>query len=111
MAAADTVRSALAATESHPHEIVQLDLSKPSSVRAVAASINRNVSAGDIPLIRALVLNAGYRETGQQTWTEDGVDTTLASNYLGHWLFTLLLLQSMDRESGRIVVVGGWVHE
>jgi NAD(P)-dependent dehydrogenase (short-subunit alcohol dehydrogenase family) len=110
-AAAIAVRSALAATKAHPHDILQLDLSKPSSVRETAAAINRRVSAGEIPRIRALVINAAYRETGRQTWTEDGLDTAFASNYLGHWLLTLLLLQSMNWETGRIVVVGGIVHE
>lgn len=109
--AADTVHSALAATKAHPHDILQLDLSDLSSVRETAAAINKRVSAGDIPRIRALVLNAGYRETERQTWTEDGLDTAFASNYLGHWLLTLLLLQSMDWETGRVVVVGGIVHE
>ncbi|KAF2829101.1 putative short-chain dehydrogenase [Ophiobolus disseminans] len=109
--AADTVRSALAATKTHPHDILLLDLSKPSSVRETAAAINNRVSTGAIPRIRALILNAGYREIGSQTWTEDGLDTAFASNYLGHWLLTLLLLQSMDWESGRIVVVGGMVHD
>lgn len=109
--AADIVHAALAATESHSYDILQLDLSKPSSVREAAAAINRRVSVGEIPRIRALVLNAGYRETGQQTWTEDGLDSAFASNYLGHWLLTLLLLQSMDWEAGRVVVVGGMVHE
>jgi NAD(P)-dependent dehydrogenase (short-subunit alcohol dehydrogenase family) len=88
-----------------------MDLSNLSSVRDTAAAINRRVSAGEIPRIEALVLNAGYRETGQQTWTDDGFDTAFASNYLGHWLLTLLLLQSMNFDAGRIVIVGGMVHE
>ncbi len=32
-------------------------------------------------------------------------------NYLAHFLFTLLLLQSMDKTHGRIVVIGSWTHE
>jgi NAD(P)-dependent dehydrogenase (short-subunit alcohol dehydrogenase family) len=44
-AAAIAVRSALAATKAHPHDILQLDLSKPSSVRETAAAINRRVSS------------------------------------------------------------------
>lgn len=47
----------------------------------------------------------------RRTRTEKGLDIAFASNYLGHWLSVLLLLQSMDQESGRIVVVGSWVHE
>ncbi|KAH3913426.1 hypothetical protein HBI56_083670 [Parastagonospora nodorum] len=37
--------------------------------------------------------------------------TTTSNNYLDHWLFTLLLLQSMDRETGRVIVVGGMIHD
>jgi NAD(P)-dependent dehydrogenase (short-subunit alcohol dehydrogenase family) len=43
--------------------------------------------------------------------TSPAFDTAFASNYLDHWLFTLLLLQSMDRETGRVIIVGGMVHE
>ncbi|KAH7380561.1 putative short-chain dehydrogenase [Phaeosphaeria sp. MPI-PUGE-AT-0046c] len=109
--AADKVRSVLAATISHSYDILQLDLSQLSSVRETAAAINKRVSGGEIPRIRAVVLNAGYRETGRQTWTEHGLDKTFVSNYLGHWLLTLLLLQSMNPDAGRIVVVGGMVHD
>lgn len=81
------------------------------SVRAVAAEINARVEAGEIPPIRALILNAGWNEFQSQTWTEDGFDMAFAVNYLGHWLLTLLLLKSMDRDVGRVVVVGSLAHE
>jgi len=55
-----------------------------SSVREFAAIINAKVSAGEIPRIQALVLNAGYREPQGQAWNDDGLDTACASNYLGH---------------------------
>lgn len=64
-----------------------------------------------MPPIRALILNAGSHSFALQTWTSDGLDTTFAANYLGHWLLTLLLLQSMDKEGGRIVVLGSQTHE
>lgn len=82
--AASSLQSALAATKVHPHDVLQIDLSNLAIVRKTAASINEKVSAGEIPQIWALVLNAGYRETGRQTWTEDGLDTAFARNYLGH---------------------------
>lgn len=44
-------------------------------------------------------------------WTDDEFDTTFAANYLGHWLLTLLLLKSMDKEEGRIIVIGSQSHE
>lgn len=109
--AADKVRSTVAATKTHSYDILQLDLSRQTNVREIAATINKKVHDGDIPRIRAVVLNAGYRAARGQTRNEDGLDETFTSNYLGHWLLTLLILQSMDREAGRIIVVGGMVHE
>lgn len=95
----------------HSHDVLSLELTNLNSVRAVAAGINSRVASGEIPPIRALVLNAGYLEFRTQTWTEDGFDMTFASNYLGHWLLTVLLLQSMDKEAGRIVVIGSESHD
>lgn len=95
----------------HSYDILSLELTNLANVRAVAAAINDRVASGQIPPIQALVLNAGYLEFSTQTWTDDGFDSTFASNYLGHWLLTLLLLQSMDRETGRIVVIGSESHD
>ena len=69
------------------------------------------VSTGQIPPIRTLILNAGYLDFGKQAWLEDGTDITFAANYLGHWLLTLLLLESMDKVAGRIVIVGSQAYE
>ncbi|ROV97123.1 hypothetical protein VMCG_07516 [Cytospora schulzeri] len=94
----------------HSFDKVSLDLSRLSDVRKVAADINSRVAARTIPPIRAIVLNAGIEEFATQTWTEDGLDMTFATNYLGHWLLTLLLLKSMDRERGRIIWITSWSH-
>lgn len=99
------------AVNPHSHEKVSLDLSRLSSVREVAADISSRVAAGQIPPIRALILNAGVEEFATQTWTEDGLDLTFATNYLGHWLLTLMLLGSMDRDRGRILWVTSWSHK
>lgn len=96
----------------HSSEKVSLDLSRLSSVREVAADISSRVAAGKIPPIRAIVLNAGIEEFAAQTWTEeDGLDMAFATNYLGHWLLTLLLLGSMDRERGRVIWITSWSHK
>lgn len=96
---------------SHSRDVISLELTSLASVRTAAASINDRVASGEIPPIRALVLNAGYLEFLEQTWTDDGFDTTFASNYLGHWLLAILLLQSMDFQAGRIVVIGSESHD
>lgn len=108
---AKSLQSALQAKKSHSHETMSLDLSNLANVREVAAAVNAKVLAGEIPKIRALILNAAYRDHQGQTRTENGLDSAFAGNYLGHWLLVLLLLQSMDQESGRIVVVSSWVCE
>lgn len=113
---APVLRSALAQPQQkqqqHAHDIISLDLTDLASVRAFAGIISKRVATGEIPPIRALILNAGYLEFTSQTWTaEGGFDMTFASNYLGHWLLTVLLLGSMDREEGRIVVVASEAHD
>jgi NAD(P)-dependent dehydrogenase (short-subunit alcohol dehydrogenase family) len=95
----------------HQYETLSLDLSRLVNVREIAAVVNRKVSAGEIPPIRALILNAGYQEMDAQRFTDDGLATVFVANYLGHWLLVLLLLGSMDRERGRIVVLGSKAHE
>ncbi|KAK8098251.1 NAD(P)-binding protein [Apiospora kogelbergensis] len=96
----------------HSHELVPLDLASLASVRATAADVNRRVAEGSLPRIRALVLNAAWQEYTTQTWTDDGFDQAFQANYLSHFLLTLLLLESMDREhGGRVVVLGSWSHD
>ncbi|KAJ8122589.1 hypothetical protein ONZ43_g1257 [Nemania bipapillata] len=106
-----SLRHALTLSPSHKYDILSLDLTKLENVRQVAQTINSRVAAGEIPPIRALILNAGVNEFGKQTWTGDGFDTAFASNYLGHWLLTLLLLKSMDPATGRIVALGSQSHD
>ncbi|KAH7113767.1 putative short-chain dehydrogenase [Dendryphion nanum] len=94
----------------HSHEKISLDLAQLSDIRKVAAEINQRIAAGTIPRIHAIILNAGYEEFQEQSWTEDGLDTAFATNYLGHWLLTVLLLQSMDHEVGRVLWISSWSH-
>ncbi|KAI1869779.1 uncharacterized protein JN550_005760 [Neoarthrinium moseri] len=110
--AAAALKSALAnAPTSHSHEIVALDMAKLSGVRDLASTIAARVAAGEIPPIRAALLTAGYIEYNTQNWTDEGLDLSFVVNYLGNWLLTLMLLQSMDREAGRIVVVNSWTYD
>ncbi|KAK8063303.1 hypothetical protein PG996_007955 [Apiospora saccharicola] len=109
-----TVRDANRTPELVPdaaHDVVSLDLTDLDNVRQVAKDINARVSAGKIPPIRALILNAGFQDFGKQSWTKQGLDTTFATNHLDHWLLTLLLLKSMDKVTGRIVVLGSQSHD
>lgn len=98
-------------TTSHSYDKLSLDLSLISNVRQTAKVINDRVAAHEIPPIRAAILNAGYQDFGTQTWTADGLDMAFTVNYLSHWLLVLLILQSMDRETGRIIWISSWSHK
>ncbi|KAF5616702.1 dehydrogenase reductase [Fusarium sp. NRRL 52700] len=93
------------APEGHRHDVVDLDLGSLASVRTMATRINHRVAVGDLPPIRALILNAGYQDH------EDIVNSNQAVNFLANQLLTLLLLQSMDKENGRILLIGSWSHD
>ncbi|KAJ3552283.1 hypothetical protein NPX13_g11155 [Xylaria arbuscula] len=95
----------------HAYDLVSLDLSSLESVRKAAEGINARVEKGEIPRIKALILNAAWQEYTTHTMTQDGFDMTFQANHLSHFLLTLLLLKSLDKESGRVVVLGSWSHD
>ncbi|KAI1279655.1 hypothetical protein F5Y07DRAFT_357385 [Xylaria sp. FL0933] len=99
------------APKTHIHDVESLDLSRLANVREFASNLNARVARGEIPPIRALILNAAVNDWGKQSLTEDGFDMAFQSNYLSHWVLMLLLLQSMDRNDGRIVVIGSACHD
>ncbi|KAL7623685.1 hypothetical protein AAE478_005237 [Parahypoxylon ruwenzoriense] len=110
---ADVVKKALRGADSakHSYDLVPLDLSSLESVRKTAVNINARVTSGEIPPIRALVLSAAYQDHIGHDFTNDGFDMTFQATYLSQFLLTLLLLQSIDKENGRIVVIGSWTHD
>lgn len=112
---ASSLRASLAGDDEgdgqHNSEVISLDLSRLSSVRRVATNINARIRSGSLPPIRVLILNAGYQENFTQTSTDDGFDMSFQVNYLSHFLLTLLLLGSMDREEGRILYISSWTHK
>ncbi|XP_062209076.1 short-chain dehydrogenase TIC 32 B, chloroplastic-like [Phragmites australis] len=91
--------------------VLPLDLSSLASVRAFT---DRFLALG-LPL-HLLVNNAGKFSHGQLALSEDGVEMTFATNYLGHFLLTKLLVGRMAETAaatgvqGRIVNVSSSVH-
>ncbi|MCJ1282013.1 hypothetical protein MMC26_001336 [Xylographa opegraphella] len=88
-----------------------LELRSLFSVRRFAAEINTQVASGALKPIRALVLNAGYQSQLGQRFTKDGYEVTFQVNYLANFLLVLLLLESMDKENGRIIFISSWTHD
>ncbi|KAI1376907.1 putative short-chain dehydrogenase [Hypoxylon crocopeplum] len=66
-----------------------LDLSKQKSVRAAAAEL---LSWSDVPTLDIVVNSAGVMNLPERIITEDGIEMTFATNHIGHFLFTCLVM-------------------
>ena len=83
----------------------RLDLASLKSVREFAEDVNNNEARLDV-----LVNNAGLI-VKTLTTTEDGFETTMGVNHLGHFLLTNLLLDLLKKSApSRIVVVSSIAH-
>ena len=105
----EQVKDALSSYNSSMVRILPLDLMKLHSVREFA----EYVLDLNIP-IHALVNNAGIM-FGPRRETEDGFESQLATNYLGHFLLSHLLLHSLEQggtaeKPARIVNVSSCAH-
>jgi len=87
-----------------------LNLASLASVRAYAAAIEQR---GDLRPIVSLINNAGIGGTYPVRMSPDGYEEIFATNHLGHFLLTLLLLPAI-RSSGQpaiIMNVASEVHD
>jgi NAD(P)-dependent dehydrogenase (short-subunit alcohol dehydrogenase family) len=93
------------------YSIAVLDLSSLESVRDFSKDINLLISTNSIPKIRALVLNAAVQSFSGIQLSTDGFETMFQVNYLSNFLLVLRLLQSIDVDKGRIVMVSSFTHD
>ncbi|XP_073526414.1 uncharacterized protein [Phyllobates terribilis] len=90
--------------------VMALDLSSLASVRKFV----REFESMDLPL-NLLISNAG-KFSHQHAISEDGIEMTFATNYLGHFLLTKLLMTKMAETAketgvqGRVVNVTSGIH-
>jgi NAD(P)-dependent dehydrogenase (short-subunit alcohol dehydrogenase family) len=108
-AAADRIGAALSGAGSRPGgvsaDVVELDLSSQACVRAAAATIRARY-----PRLDLLINNAGVMEVPYQR-TADGFELTFATNHLGHFALTGLLLESLlAAPDSRIVTMSSQGH-
>jgi NAD(P)-dependent dehydrogenase (short-subunit alcohol dehydrogenase family) len=102
--AADAVREAiLRQVPRATVAVVPCDLASLASVREAAAAVRR-----DFPRIDLLINNAGMVST-RHRMSVDGFELTFATNHLGPFLLTALLLDTLG-EAARIVNVASRAH-
>ncbi|PYR50353.1 MAG: short-chain dehydrogenase [Acidobacteria bacterium] len=86
-------------------QFIRTDLSQQTAVRRLASLVTENYDHLDI-----LINNAGARFDAYRE-TEDGIELTFATNHLGHFLLTCLLIEHLARaQAARIVTVGSSSH-
>jgi NAD(P)-dependent dehydrogenase (short-subunit alcohol dehydrogenase family) len=86
---------------------VLLDLGSMDDVRRAATEVN---NWGDVPKIDVVVNNSAIMNVPYQL-TADGFELQLATNYLGHFLFTNLIMKKiLAAESPRIITLGSDAH-
>ncbi|HXT00590.1 MAG TPA: oxidoreductase [Elusimicrobiota bacterium] len=87
-------------------ELAELDLSSLKSVRAFAAAFAARGAALDL-----LINNAGIMAPLSRKTTADGFEIQMATNHLGHFLLTSLLLPSLRRAPApRVITVASIAH-
>lgn len=85
--------------------VLELDLARLASVRAFAEAFLARFDRLDV-----LVNNAGIHTARHET-TPDGFERTMATNHLGHFLLTDLLLDALKRSApARVVTVASEAH-
>ena len=102
---AEAARARIIAQTGNPNvETLPIDTSSLSSVRAAA---DRIIASGE--KVYALVNNAGISAMGNSGTTPEGFELVFATNYLGHFLLTRLLLPHMA-DDGRILNISSDMH-
>ncbi|TEA17168.1 Short-chain dehydrogenase TIC 32 [Colletotrichum sidae] len=92
-------------TTAHPSvaiKTLQLDLGSFKHVREAAETVNGS-GWDDVPQIDVLVNNAGIMAVPYAK-TEDGIESQFATNHLGHFLFTNLIIKKVLAASAPRIV-------
>jgi NAD(P)-dependent dehydrogenase (short-subunit alcohol dehydrogenase family) len=89
---------------------LELDTSSLSSARDAATKFGTMLDSGEVDSFQALLCNAGGYFGGPLSYSQDGYETTFATNCLGHFLLIELLAERMG-DNGRIVFTASGTHD
>lgn len=90
--------------------LIAMDTSSLESVRKGASQCKDLINKGEVDTLQAIICNAGVRLNGDVTYTKDGYETTVATNYLGHALLVELLIDNLTK-NGRVVFTASGTHD
>jgi NAD(P)-dependent dehydrogenase (short-subunit alcohol dehydrogenase family) len=78
--------------------LMNTDLSSQNDIRELAKKINEKYPKIDILINNAGCMSFGYQET------EEGIETTLATNHLAYFLLTNLLLPNLEKSNDARII-------
>ncbi|KLP23440.1 double substrate-specificity short chain dehydrogenase/reductase 2 [Fusarium fujikuroi] len=78
------------------YRFLEVDLSSQESVRNAAKEV---LSWSDIPAIDFIINSAGVMAVQERTLSKDGIEMHLATNHIGHWLLSCLLMPKLIKAS------------
>lgn len=78
------------------YRALNVDLSSQQSVRSAASEA---LSWTGVPSIDLIFNSAGVMGVQERTLTEDGLEMHFATNHIGHWLLTTLLMPKLIKAS------------
>ncbi|KAK9424777.1 putative Short-chain dehydrogenase [Seiridium unicorne] len=82
---------------------LEIDLSSQKSVRTAAAEL---LSWPDVPVVDIVVNSAGIMNLPERTFSDEGIEMTFATNHIGHFLFTNLIMPKLIKAAGANPVKG-----
>ncbi|KZL83308.1 hypothetical protein CI238_09835 [Colletotrichum incanum] len=88
----------------HMYRLIQTDMRGIARIREIAGLVNKNVASGSIRPIQTFILIACLQTDLKNNRAIEGLDPTAKSLQPPQLLLTLLLLPSMNKTSGRIIV-------
>ncbi|KAF4336521.1 double substrate-specificity short chain dehydrogenase reductase 2 [Fusarium beomiforme] len=74
------------------YRFLEVDLSSQDSVRNAA---NEVLSWSNIPMIDLIINSAGIMAVQERTLSKDGIELHLATNHIGHWLLSCLIMPTL----------------
>ncbi len=74
------------------YRALKLDLSNQQAVREAATEV---LSWNDVPTIDIVVNNAAVMNGPERMLSEDGIEMSFATNHIGHFLFTSLIMPKL----------------
>ncbi|KAF5245621.1 hypothetical protein FANTH_7257 [Fusarium anthophilum] len=78
------------------YRFLEVDLSSQESVRNAAKEV---LSWSDISAIDFIINSAGVMAIQERTLSKDGIEMHLATNHVGHWLLSCLLMPKLIKAS------------